>query len=99
MAGDELTRTELRRIAEEFKSERDAAKRDAMRAFEERDILLNRLKACEAARDALAANAQRYLAVRDGDGLLEELLETPCDEWDTVVDEYRRGELDAEGRK
>jgi hypothetical protein len=36
----DLTRTELRRIAEEFKSERDAAKRDAMRAFDERNVLL-----------------------------------------------------------
>lgn len=34
------TRTELRRVAEEFKSERDAAKRDAMRAFDERNIAL-----------------------------------------------------------
>lgn len=38
---EELTRTELRRIAEEFKTERDAAKRDTLRAFDERNILLN----------------------------------------------------------
>jgi hypothetical protein len=44
---DELTRTELRRIAEEFKSERDAAKRDAMRAFDERNIALDRATAAE----------------------------------------------------
>lgn len=41
----DLTRTELLRIVEEFKSERDAAKRDAMRAFDERNILLNQLVA------------------------------------------------------
>lgn len=41
---DDLTRTELRRIAEEFMSERDAAKRDALRAFDERDLALNEIE-------------------------------------------------------
>jgi hypothetical protein len=39
-----LSNTELRRIAEEFMSERDAAKRDTMRAFDERDIALAELQ-------------------------------------------------------
>lgn len=43
----DLTRTELRRIAEEFKAERDAAKADAMRAFDERNILLAQLAALQ----------------------------------------------------
>lgn len=41
------TRTELIRIVEEFKSERDAAKRDAARAFDERNILLAVLQSPE----------------------------------------------------
>lgn len=39
----ELTRAELLRVIEEFKSERDAAKRDTLRAFEERDLALDQL--------------------------------------------------------
>ncbi len=37
------TRTELIGIINEFKSERDAAKRANMRCFDERNILLDRL--------------------------------------------------------
>ena len=43
-----LSRTELLRVLDEFKSERDAAKRDAMRAFDERNIALARAEAAEA---------------------------------------------------
>lgn len=57
----ELTRTELRRIADEFKSERDAAKRDAMRAFEERDLLLNENKALRAANADLHKTIKGFL--------------------------------------
>jgi hypothetical protein len=41
---DNRTRSELLRIIEEMKSERDAAKRDTLRAFDERNVLLNRLE-------------------------------------------------------
>lgn len=44
MIGKDMTRTELLRIIDEFKSERDAAKADAMRCWDERNILLNELK-------------------------------------------------------
>ena len=47
-------------MCEEFKSERDAAKRSAMRAFEERDILLAQLKAKEAPMD------EGYIRCRKG---------------------------------
>ena len=56
MSEQKLSNTELRRIADEFKSERDAAKRDTMRAFDERDILLNHLMAME--REIAAARAE-----------------------------------------
>jgi hypothetical protein len=36
-----MTRTELLRIIDEFKSERDAAKEDALRAFDQRNIAQN----------------------------------------------------------
>lgn len=59
-----LSRTELLRVLDEFRSERDAAKRSALRAFEERDIEIDRSKvvaerveklhkACEAANAAI----------------------------------------------
>lgn len=47
VARPELTRTELRRVADEFKSERDAAKRDTLRAIEDRNAALAALAAAE----------------------------------------------------
>lgn len=41
----DLTRAEIWRVADEFQSERDAAKRDAARMQDERDIALNRCAA------------------------------------------------------
>jgi len=58
----DLTRTELRRIADEFRSERDAAKRDTMRAFDERNVALNQLATAEA-RIAQYREALEKLAV------------------------------------
>ena len=45
----ELSKTELRRVADEFQSERDAAKRDVMRIAEERDNALAELAGLRAA--------------------------------------------------
>jgi hypothetical protein len=45
----ELTRTELRRVADEFKSARDAAERDTLRAIEDRNAALEALRNAEAA--------------------------------------------------
>jgi hypothetical protein len=43
----ELTRTELRRVADEFKSARDAAERDTLRAIEDRNAALEALRMTE----------------------------------------------------
>lgn len=40
----EKTRADWQRVAEEFQSERDAAKADALRAFDERNVALDELK-------------------------------------------------------
>jgi regulator of protease activity HflC (stomatin/prohibitin superfamily) len=45
----ELTRAELRRVADEFKSARDAAERDTLRAIEDRNAALEALRNAEAA--------------------------------------------------
>ena len=60
----ELSRKELLRVIEEFKSERDAAKESAMRAFDERNILLNENKALRQERDEAYERAAKMVRER-----------------------------------
>lgn len=63
-----LTRTELRRIAEEFQSERDAAKRDVMRAFDERNVALDRATAAETSLARVTAEREALAAAMPSEG-------------------------------
>jgi hypothetical protein len=55
-----LSRTEMVRVLEEFRSERDAAKRDVLRAVEERNALIAELQAITARLQAQNPQSQRY---------------------------------------
>jgi hypothetical protein len=80
---EELSRTELRRVAEEFKSERDAAKRDAMRAFDERNALLHEMTQLKA-----RADAARSEAIEDAARICFNVSCSYVDEYPTGHDPY-----------
>lgn len=57
---DRLSRTELQSVAEEFRSERDAAKRDTVRAFDERNLALTELAHLRQAMKRLESAVARW---------------------------------------